>query len=113
MQTKSAFEKDICFQAKVQEAVLDYVFSSLGIKNSLETNPIVMTEAYCIPNSCRALMNELLFECYSVPMVSYGVDSLFSFYNDNPDPNSTGLIINIHNNGTHVIPIIDGIPIVI
>jgi actin-related protein 5 len=52
-------------------------------------------------------MSELLFECYQVPSVCYGVDSLFSFsFNDNP--NGTSLIISIGFNSTHVIPFIDG-----
>lgn len=28
-------------------------------------------------------MSELLFECYNVPQVAYGIDSLFSFYGYN------------------------------
>ena len=27
-------------------------------------------------------MSELLFECYNVPSVAYGIDSLFSLYNN-------------------------------
>ena len=30
-------------------------------------------------------MSELLFECYNVPSVAYGVDSLFSLYNNIPN----------------------------
>lgn len=52
-------------------------------------------------------MSELLFECYQVPSVCYGVDSLFSFsHNDNQ--NGTSLIISIGFNATHVIPFLDG-----
>lgn len=29
-------------------------------------------------------MSELLFECYNVPSVAYGIDSLFSLYNNMP-----------------------------
>ena len=30
-------------------------------------------------------MSELLFECYHVPSVCYGVDALFSFFHNYPD----------------------------
>ena len=30
-------------------------------------------------------MSELLFECYNVPSVAYGIDSLFSLYNNIPN----------------------------
>lgn len=52
-------------------------------------------------------MSELLFECYQIPSVFYGVDSLFSFhFNDNIK--GTGLIISLGYCTTHVIPYIDG-----
>ena len=35
-------------------------------------------------------MSELLFECYNVPSVAYGIDSLFSLYNNMP---SSGQLI--------------------
>lgn len=53
------------------------------------------------------VMSELLFECYQVPSVCYGIDSLFSF-NFNDNPNGTALIISIGYTTTHVIPYIDG-----
>ena len=31
-------------------------------------------------------MSELLFECYHVPKVAYGVDALFSLLNNHPNP---------------------------
>lgn len=52
-------------------------------------------------------MSELLFECYQVPAVCYGIDSIFSFSLNN-SPNGTGLIISIGYTTTHVIPFIDG-----
>lgn len=52
-------------------------------------------------------MSELLFECYQVPSVCYGIDALFSFsFNDNV--NGTGLIVSIGYTTTHVIPYVDG-----
>ena len=52
-------------------------------------------------------MSELLFECYQVPAVCYGIDSLFSF-SFNESQHGTGLIISIGYYTTHVIPFING-----
>lgn len=52
-------------------------------------------------------MSELLFECYDVPAVCYGIDSLFSFAQNNQGKN--GLIVSIGYHTIHVIPILDGI----
>ena len=51
-------------------------------------------------------MAELLFECYNVPSVAYGVDCLFSYQHNNCA--SDGLIISIEYHATHIIPVIDG-----
>lgn len=52
-------------------------------------------------------MNEILFECYSAPSVTYGIDSLFSYrYNKGTD----GLIISSSHAATHVIPVLDSKP---
>lgn len=48
-------------------------------------------------------MNEILFECYHVPSVAYGIDSLFSYrYNRGKD----GLIISSSHTSTHVVPVL-------
>lgn len=49
-------------------------------------------------------MSELLFECYGVPSVAYGVDGLFSYKFSNNAKD--GLIINFGYNTTHVIPVL-------
>lgn len=54
-------------------------------------------------------MSELLFECYDIPSVSYGVDALFSFQHNKPEAN--GLIICCGYHTTHVIPVLDNIVI--
>jgi actin-related protein 5 len=49
------------------------------------------------------VMNEILFECYSVPSVAYGIDSLFSYrYNRGKD----GLVISSSHTSTHVVPVL-------
>lgn len=52
-------------------------------------------------------MSELLFECYQVPSVCYGIDSLFSF-SFNETAKGTGLIVSIGYTTTHIIPFIAG-----
>lgn len=52
-------------------------------------------------------MSELLFECYDIPSVGYGVDSLFSFERSCPNA-SSGLIVSLGYHTTHVIPVLRG-----
>jgi actin-related protein 5 len=53
-------------------------------------------------------MSELLFETYTAPSVSYGIDALFSHRQNVNTSNSTGLVISSGNYATHVIPVIEG-----
>jgi hypothetical protein len=55
-----------------------------------------------------SVMTELLFECYSVPSVSYGIDSLFSFYANQDKKNEDGIVISAGHTATHIIPVIGG-----
>lgn len=72
-----------------------------------------MTEAMCNPNYSRALVSELIFECYHVPALSYCVDSLLSFHyntsqlNGCDAPARSGLIIDSSHATTHLIPVFD------
>lgn len=53
-------------------------------------------------------MSEVLFECYGVPSVAYGIDALFSYrYNKG----NTGLVVSSSHTSTHVIPIYKQRPI--
>lgn len=55
------------------------------------------------------MMSELLFECYGIPKVAYGIDSLFSFYHSKPkNLISSGLIISSGYQCTHILPILEG-----
>ncbi|XP_011506105.1 PREDICTED: actin-related protein 5 isoform X2 [Ceratosolen solmsi marchali] len=54
----------------------------------------------------RKVMAELLFECYNIPSIAYGVDCLFSYQHNNCP--SDGLIISVGYQATHIIPILDG-----
>ena len=56
-------------------------------------------------------MSELLFECYCVPRVAYGIDALFSYYhNAKPSQRSEydALILSCGYQATHVLPILAG-----
>ncbi|KAH0564365.1 actin-related protein 5 [Cotesia glomerata] len=106
-QLKTQFDRNIVTHLEAQEQIFDYTFTHMGIDTEGCVNhPIVLTEAYLNPNYSRNLMAELLFECYSVPSIAYGVDCLFSYQHNNFPPD--GLIINVGYHTTHVIPIIDG-----
>lgn len=75
-------------------------------------HPLVLTEAPCNPLHCRQMMSELLFECYGVPRVAYGVDSLFSFYHNSIqsglDRPHTGLVLSSGYHCSHVLPFVNG-----
>jgi hypothetical protein len=57
--------------------------------------------------------SELMFEQYSVPSLTYCIDSVMSFYHNNrPDPSNTftsdGLVISFNTASTSVVPILNG-----
>lgn len=52
-------------------------------------------------------MSELLFECYDVPGISYGIDSLFSFSHNQLGEN--GLIVSFGYYTIHIIPVLNGL----
>lgn len=77
---KSPFERNIITNWNHQEQIFDYIFTKMGFEGQESiTNPILLTEALANPNFCRQNMNELLFECYGIPAVSYGIDALYSW----------------------------------
>ncbi|XP_067096402.1 actin-related protein 5 [Osmerus mordax] len=110
---KSQFDRNVVVNFEIQELMFDYIFTHLGIgsEGGVE-HPIVLTEAPCNPLHCRQMMSELLFECYRVPSVSYGVDSLYSFSYNNAQhslpPPHTGIILSSGYHCSHVLPVING-----
>ncbi|XP_057325666.1 actin-related protein 5 [Microplitis mediator] len=106
-QLKTQFDRNVVTHFEAQEQIFDYTFTHMGIDTEGCVNhPIILTEAYLNPNYSRNLMAELLFECYSVPSIAYGVDCLFSYQHNNCPP--YGLIVSIGYHTTHIIPIIGG-----
>ncbi|EDV28005.1 uncharacterized protein TRIADDRAFT_20693 [Trichoplax adhaerens] len=106
---RTQFDADVVTHFDAQEQILDHIFSHLSISSEQSIDhPILMTEAVCNPNYCRSLMSELLFECYHVPQIIYGVDSLFSYYCNAKKKANTALIISSGYQTTHVLPFVDG-----
>lgn len=54
------------------------------------------------------VMSELLFECYDVPSIAYGIDALFSFSHGKASDN--GLIVSFGYQAVHIIPVLKGKP---
>ncbi|XP_027026807.1 actin-related protein 5 isoform X1 [Tachysurus fulvidraco] len=108
---KSQFDRNVVVNFEIQELMLDYIFLHLGIGTEGHVDhPLVFTEAPCNPLHCRQMMSELLFECYGVPRVAYGVDSLFSLYYSSTqyDKPHTGLVLSSGYHCSHILPIING-----
>ena len=103
---KTMFDKDIMTHTNNLEHILDYSFSHLGFQSNIEM-PVIMTEPLCNPNYCREQVQEIMFECYGLPSVSYTVDSLAGFHHTNAND---GLIIQSGNQSTNIIPILSGQP---
>ncbi|XP_037915292.1 actin-related protein 5 isoform X2 [Hermetia illucens] len=109
-QLKTQFDKNVVTHYQNQEQIFDYIFTRLGINaDACVPHPVVLTECYVNPNYCRQLMSELLFECYDVPSVCYGVDSIYSFQHNQIGVN--GLIISCGYHTTHIIPVLNNVQI--
>ncbi|GAA6016342.1 hypothetical protein JCM11491_006824 [Sporobolomyces phaffii] len=108
--TRVPFEGDVVCNFDVMENILDYVMIKLGVDTHTVQTPICMTEALCNPSYSRSLMTEMLFESYGAPSVAYGLDSLFSFYDNSPagTPPTDGLVISSASSSTQVIPVLNG-----
>ena len=107
--TKTPYDGPLITNWDYIEFMLDYSFEHLSVQstNGKVNNPIIMTEPLTCPYNQRKTMYELLFEAYQVPKVSFGLDSLFSYY-ANSDGKSTGLVIGTGNELTSIIPVLDG-----
>ncbi|KAJ1810850.1 Nuclear actin-protein involved in chromatin remodeling, partial [Coemansia sp. RSA 2598] len=104
---RSGFDNGVVTNFDVMESVLDYVFTMLGCSEDRIDQPIVMTETACTPYTSRKHMSELLFECYNVPSVTYGIDSVWSYYKNTGSFSTDSLIVASGNTASHVIPIFD------
>lgn len=106
-QLRTQFDRNVVTHFHIQEQILDYLFGKLGINTEgCVPHPLLLTECVANPNHSRMLMSELLFECYAISGICYGVDSLFS-YNLNCGMED-GIIISCGYHTTHVIPVLNG-----
>ena len=103
---RSPFDADVVCGWDAMETMLDYTFSNLGIDTDRIQHPICMTETLCNPAYSRSVMNELMFEAFNVPYVNYGLDSLFSAYQNNVRDDA--LIVSSGKSATTVIPLVEG-----
>ncbi|KAJ3222838.1 Nuclear actin-protein involved in chromatin remodeling [Clydaea vesicula] len=78
-----------------------------------EAPSIMMTEPFCTPNHNRSVLNEMLFELYNIPRLSFGIDSLFSFDFNNNSKIDSGLVISSSFSSTHIIPVLNGTPMLL
>ncbi|KAJ2402926.1 Nuclear actin-protein involved in chromatin remodeling [Coemansia sp. RSA 2559] len=104
---RSGFDNGVLTNFDVMESIMDYVFTMLGCVDDSVNQPIVMTETVCIPFTSRKHTSELLFECYNVPSVVYGIDSVWSYYKNMGTFSTDGLVFGSGNINSHVIPIYD------
>ncbi|CAH0562286.1 unnamed protein product [Brassicogethes aeneus] len=108
-QLKTQFDRNVVTHFEAQEHLFDYSFAHLGIDTENRVpHPILCTEAFLNPNSSRQLMSELLFECYDVPGICYGVDSLFALGYQESKPVDNALLVNMGYHSCHVIPVVNG-----
>ncbi|EGN94061.1 hypothetical protein SERLA73DRAFT_171573 [Serpula lacrymans var. lacrymans S7.3] len=112
-QARTPWEGDVLLNFDALENALDYVFIRLGIDTSSVEHPILMTERLSSSLHSRALTSELMFEQYSVPSVTYCVDSLMSFYQNNKPGSSErftsdGLVVSFNTASTSVVPVVEG-----
>ncbi|KAF8972586.1 chromatin remodeling complex subunit [Flammula alnicola] len=112
-QARTPWEGDVLLNFDALENALDYAFIQLGIDTPTVEHPVLMTERLCSPLHSRALTSELMFELYSVPSLTYCVDGIMSFYQNNLPPptqpfSANGLVISFNTASTSVIPILRG-----
>ncbi|KAM9120908.1 actin-related protein 5 isoform 1-T1 [Pangshura tecta] len=107
---RSPFDRNVPVQLELQELLFDHIFQRLGVSSQgCVDHPVVLTEAVCNPLYSRQMMSELLFECYQVPKVSYGVDSMYSFHhNRRQEWPCNSLIVSSGYQCTHILPVLEG-----
>eukprot|EP00826_Nyctotherus_ovalis_P001290 TRINITY_DN10190_c0_g4_i1.p1 TRINITY_DN10190_c0_g4~~TRINITY_DN10190_c0_g4_i1.p1 ORF type:complete len:396 (-),score=134.50 TRINITY_DN10190_c0_g4_i1:1005-2192(-) len=108
---KSPFEKGLILHPRLMERLFDYAFAQLGNAEARIEHPVFMTEPLCNTLTGRENVTELLFECYQVPGVAYGVDSALAFYYNSRKGKAAegdGLVVSLQNACSFVYPVIDG-----
>jgi actin-related protein 5 len=109
-QIRQAFEQHTSIPTNwdILEGVYDYIFLKLGVSGEGSVGrPLVVTEPVANLGHSRKMMNEMLFECYGAPSVTYGIDSLFSY---RQNKGQSGLIVSSSHTSTHIIPVLNQKP---
>lgn len=107
---RTPFDGQMLTNWEAVEKILDYSFLHLGINsNNKINNPIILNETLATPLSQRLNLSQLLFETYDIPSIAFGVDSLFSYYQNN---GKSGMIIGTNHESTNIIPILNNNPII-
>ncbi|KAF8525246.1 chromatin remodeling complex subunit [Hysterangium stoloniferum] len=112
-QARTPWENDVLLNFDALENALDYVFLNLGIDTETVSHPVIMSERLATPSHSRGLTSELMFEQYSVPSLTYCVDSLMSLYQNKHQGrrraySADGLVISLNTASTSVIPVLNG-----
>ncbi|AAS51667.2 ADL253Cp [Eremothecium gossypii ATCC 10895] len=107
-QSRSPFDGPMVTNWDYVDDMLAYTFHHLGVRGGGGVpNAVVLTERLATLQSQRANWYELLYEAYNLQEVTFGIDSLFSFYGER-GPGSTGLVVSSGNEDTCVVPVVDG-----
>ena len=109
-QIRTAFEQHTSIPTNwdILEGVYDYIFLKLGVDGEGSVGrPVMVTEPVANFGHSRRMINEMLFECYSVPSVTFGVDSLLSYRQNR---GQSGLIVSSSHTSTHIIPVLNRKP---
>ena len=111
IQRKPLFDRDVVTHQSNLEPLLDHCFTQLGVTEAI-SQPVVLTETLCNPNKSRALVNELMFECYQVPELSIVNDAMAAYYHQTSSQSRgglpDGLIIHSGHHSTSIIVVLDG-----
>eukprot|EP00834_Sanchytrium_tribonematis_P000677 NODE_13_length_54415_cov_0.522424.p11 type:complete len:437 gc:universal NODE_13_length_54415_cov_0.522424:36241-34931(-) len=101
IRARSAFDREFLTSHGAFDNALEYIFTNLDLADAPS---IAISEALCVPYGCRSISNEILFECYNIPKVSYFVDSLAAFYAFSKK-SSKSVLIDFGNLSTRVLAI--------
>lgn len=92
------------------EKIFDFSLLHMGVDSEHKVNnPFVINETLATPLSQRQNLSQLLFETYNVPSAAFGVDSLFSYYQNN---GKSGMVVGTNHEATHIIPVLNSRPII-
>ncbi|SSD60088.1 probable Actin-related protein 5 [Saccharomycodes ludwigii] len=113
--SKTPFDGPFISNWDYVEDILEYIFNHLSVnQNNNHTydgvpNDLILTERLGNVLQQRTNWYQLIFECFNIPRVTFGIDSLFSYYYNSTIYNeNNGLIINSGNVETDVIPVVNG-----